>query len=311
MEKKKLISIAMPVFNEEKGLENFYAQLSTVIDRLDYNFEIIFVNDGSTDNSLNVLASFYKKDKRIKILDLSRNFGHQNALIAGIDQATGDAVILLDVDLEDNPKYIVSFIEHWNEGYQVVYAKRGKRNVSFLRNICFGVFHKINRIISSVDVDVSGIFCLMDRTVVKHMQDFSEREKYIPGLRSWVGFKQIGIITVRDARYDNNPRVSFRNLVKLAFDSFTSFSSVPLKISIFFGILFSFFSFVGIGVVIFLKLFLKVAILGWASTVSLILLMGGIQLICIGLQGEYIARIFNEVKRRPNYIIKDKIGVDK
>ncbi|HSA31799.1 MAG TPA: glycosyltransferase, partial [Candidatus Omnitrophota bacterium] len=169
----------------------------------------------------------------------------------------------------------------------------------------------INRIISSVDVDVSGIFCLMDRTVVKHMQDFSEREKYIPGLRSWVGFKQIGIITVRDARYDNNPRVSFRNLVKLAFDSFTSFSSVPLKISIFFGILFSFFSFVGIGVVIFLKLFLKVAILGWASTVSLILLMGGIQLICIGLQGEYIARIFNEVKRRPNYIIKDKIGVDK
>lgn len=310
MDEKKLISIVMPVFNEEHGLDNFYAQLSNVIDKLDYNFEIIFVNDGSTDNSLNVLDSFYKKDKRIKILDLSRNFGHQNALTAGIDMATGDAVILLDVDLEDNPKYIISFIDHWNEGYQVVYAKRSKRNVSVFKKFCFNIFHKINFIISSVDVGAAGIFCLMDHCVVKYMQEFREREKYIPGLRSWVGFKQIGIDTVRDARYDNKPRVKFRGLCKLAFDSFTSFSSVPLKISIFFGICFSFLSFIGIAIVVSMKLFFKTAILGWASTISLILLMGGIQLICIGLQGEYISRIFNEVKKRPSYIIKDRIGFD-
>lgn len=308
MDKRKLISVVMPVFNEEKGLDNFYSRLKSVLDKLDYNFELIFVNDGSIDGSLNILKSLYKNDKRIKILNLSRNFGHQNALTSGMDQAKGEAVILLDVDLEDNPKYIASFIDHWNEGYQVVYAKRGKRKVSALRKICFIVFHKINRMISSVKIDASGIFCLMDHSVVKHMREFSEREKYIPGLRSWVGFKQIGIDTVRDARYDNNPRVKFSSLFKLAFDSFTSFSSAPLKISIFFGIFFSMLSFIGIVIVVALKLIFKSAILGWASTISIILLLGGIQLICIGLQGEYIARIFNEVKKRPSYIVKDRIG---
>jgi len=308
MRKKKLISIVMPVFNEEKGLDIFYSQLKNVIDQLEYDFELIFVNDGSGDSSLNVLTSFYEKDKRIKILNLSRNFGHQNALTSGIDQAKGEAVILLDVDLEDNPKYIVSFIEQWNNGYQVVYAKRGKRKVSVLRKICFSVFHKINHMISSVHIDAAGTFCLMDQDVVKYMQEFSEREKYIPGLRTWVGFKQIGIDTVREARYDNSPRVKFSSLFRLAFDSFTSFSSAPLKISIFFGIFFSLLSFIGIAIVVALKLIFKLAIVGWASTISVILLLGGIQLICIGLQGEYIARIFNEVKRRPSYIVKDRIG---
>jgi len=310
MDKKKLISVVMPVFNEDKGLDIFYNQLRNIINKLAYDFELIFVNDGSVDNSLGVLIGLYKNDQRIKIIDLSRNFGHQNALTAGIDQAKGEAVILLDVDLEDDPEYIQPFINSWNEGYQVVYAKRGARKVSTLRRICFSIFHKLNRRISSVDVGASGIFCLMDRTVVRHMQNLIERDKYIPGLRSWIGFKQVGIDTVRNARYDAKPRVKFGSLFKLAFDSFTSFSVLPLKISMFFGIVFSLLSFMGIAAVVTLKIFFKLAILGWASTISIILLLGGIQLICIGLQGEYIGRIFNEVKKRPNYIIRDKIGFD-
>jgi len=310
MDKKKLISIVVPVFNEDNGLGNFYNQLKNVINKLVYDFEIIFVNDGSVDNSLDVLISLHKNDKRIRVMDLSRNFGQQNALTAGIDQAKGEAVILLDVDLEDNPEYIVFFIDYWNKGYQVVYARRGKRKTSTLRKICFGIFHRANCIISSVNTDAAGTFCLMDRTAVEQMQKLTERDKYIPGLRSWVGFRQIGIDTIRGSRYDNMPRVKFSSLFKLAFDSFTSFSTVPLKISMFFGILFSLLSFLGIGVVIALKVIFKLAIVGWASTISIILLLGGVQLICIGLQGEYIARIFNEVKNRPNYIIRDKIGFD-
>lgn len=311
MDNKKFISIVMPVFNEDKGLDNFYNQLKNVINKLAYDFEIIFVNDGSVDNSLNVLVSLYKNDKRIKIMDLSRNFGQQNAITAGIDQAKGEAVILLDVDLEDNPAYIVSFIDYWNQGYQVVYARRGERKVSILRKICFGIFHKTNRMICSLNIEAAGTFCLMDREVIEHFKNFTERDKYIPGLRSWIGFKQIGINTIRQARYDNNPRVKFSSLLKLAFDSFTSFSNLPLKISMFLGIIFSLLSFIGVIIVIMLKLIFKLAILGWASTISIILLLGGIQLICLGLQGEYIARIFNEVKNRPNYIIRDKIGFDK
>jgi len=310
MDNKKLISIVMPAFNEETGLGILYDRLAAVINKLSYNFEIIFVNDGSTDNSFRILASLHEKDRRIKIIDLSRNFGHQNALTAGIDHAQGEAVILMDVDLEDNPEYISSFIDYWNDGYDVVYAKRNKRKVSGIRKICFYIFHKVNRMISNIDVGNAGIYCLMSRKVVRHMKNFTERDKYIPGLRSWIGFKQIGIDTVRDARYDNNPRVKFGSLFKLAFDSFTSFSTVPLKISMFLGALFSLLSFIGIVIVIVLKIFFKTAIQGWASTISVILLLGGIQLICIGLQGEYLARVFNEVKNRPNYIVNDKIGFD-
>lgn len=305
---KKLISIVMPVFNERDGLKIFYVQLIKIADKLDYDFEFIFVNDGSSDGSLDALISLAKSDKRVRIIDFSRNFGQQSALTAGIDQAQGDAVILSDVDLEDDPAYILSFVDYWAKGYQVVYAKRAERKASFLRKMCFSIFHKINSAISSVNVDAAGAFCLMDREVVRHFKELTERDKYIPGLRSWIGFKQIGIPAIRNARYDNKPRVKLGSLFKLAFDSYTSFSTLPLKIAMFLGIFFSLLSFVGVAVVIMLKLVFKLAILGWASTISIILLLGGIQLICMGLQGEYLARIFNEVKKRPAYIIRDKIG---
>lgn len=310
MGKNKLISVVMPVFNEATGLGSFYNRLKNITVCLAYDFEFIFVNDGSSDSSFDLLLQLHNKDERIKIIDLSRNFGQQNALTAGIDLAKGDAVILLDVDSEDNPDYIASFIDYWEKGYQVVYARRGKRKVSFLKNVCFAVFHRINRLICSVNTDATGTFCLMDHKVVTHMRQLTETDKYIPGLRSWVGFKQIGIEAERGKRYDNKPRVKLNSLFRLAFNSFTSFSTLPLKISIMLGIAFSLLSFIGIAIVIARKLIFKLAILGWASTLSIILLLGGIQLVCIGLQGEYIARIFNEVKNRPNYIIREIIGFD-
>jgi dolichol-phosphate mannosyltransferase len=307
---KTLLSVVIPVFNEAGILQELYRSLRDVIGRIGCAYEIIFVNDGSSDGSLTVLLSLHDKDRNVKIVNLSRNFGHQNAVMAGIDCAGGDAVVLMDADLEDDPKHIASFVEQWRQGNDVVYALRAKRSDALLRKIAFGLFHAMNKKLSSIDIDATGIFCLMDKKIVVYLKQLTERDMYIPGLRKWIGFKQIGIEVPRNRRYDNSPRVKTGHLFKLAFDSFTSFSTLPLKLSIFLGILFSLASFVGIMIVIILKLWFKVAMLGWTSLMSVILLVGGVQLICMGLQGEYISRIFNEVKNRPHFIISDKIGFD-
>lgn len=306
----KLISIVMPVFNEELGLEPLYRDLNEALENLPYDFEFIFVNDGSSDGSLSMLMSLRRKDVRVRIINFSRNFGQQNALKAGMDNSQGDAVVLMDSDLEDNPKAIKDFIKNWEEGYDVVYAKRCGRKTSFIRKTMFGAFHALNNLISDIKIDRAGIFCLMDKKVTEFMKNFTERDKYLPGLRSWVGFKQIGIEVNRGLRYDKTPRVKMGNLFKLALDSFISFSAAPLKVSMFFGFLFSALSFAGIVVIFMLKIFFGLAVQGWASLASIILFIGGVQLICIGLLGEYIARIFNEVKKRPDYIISDKIGFE-
>ena len=306
--KNKLISIVLPVFNEARGLPLLYSRLRPVMDVPGFDFEVIFVNDGSVDGTFEVLAGFHAQDARVKIIDLSRNFGHQNALMAGIDHAAGDAVILMDADLEDDPAAIPSFLDLWGQGYAVVYARRAGRQVPWFEKACFDLFHKINQMISRVQMDATGIFCLMDRKVVGHLRKLTETDRYIPGLRAWIGFRQIGIDVPRGMRAQGSSRVGFRRLFKLAFDSFTAFSTAPLKVSMVLGILFSFLSLAGIMVVVVMKLWFKVAIQGWASTISIILLLGGVQLICIWLQGEYLARIFNEVKNRPLYIVNGKIG---
>lgn len=308
MSNRKVISIVMPVFNEQDVLRILYKRIIEIIEPLNYEFELLFVDDGSVDNSLNILCDIQKTDNRVQMLELSRNFGHQNALTGGIDYADGDAVILMDVDLEDNPGHIVYFIEQWEQGYNVVYAKRGRRQVNFLKRALFSLFHKINNRITDINLDPAGIFCLMDRKAVELIKNLPERNRYIPGLRKWVGLSQIGIIVDRDKRYDNTSRVRTRALFNLAFDSFVSFSTVPLQLSMLLGLLFSFLSFLGIITIVVLKLTWDLPVQGWASTICIILLIGGIQLICIWLQGEYISRIFHEVKNRPNYIVQNKIG---
>jgi len=306
----KIISIVLPVFNEEAVLKELHQKLSEVISKRSERFEIIFVNDGSVDKSLAVLLDIRKQDNRICILDFSRNFGHQNSLNAGLRETKGDAVILMDADLEDSPKDILKFLEKWDIGYEVVYAIRKNRNVPWLKSLLFKLFHKLNNRLSTIDMEAAGIFSLMDRAVVNAIININERNLYLPGLRSWVGFKQIGIEVDRGVRYDASPRVGIFRLYKLAFDSFTAFSSNLLSLPILVGLVFFATSIMAIIVIVILKIFYDIGPWGWASLVSIILLISGIQFAFIGLIGEYISRIMLEVKGRPLYIIRSKYMQD-
>ena len=308
--KNKGISIVLPVFNEEVILKELHQKLSEVISKRSEQFEIIFVNDGSVDKSLAILLSIRKEDNRVCILDFARNFGHQVALNAGLREATGDAVILMDSDLEDSPKDILKFLEQWDLGYEVVYAIRKKRQVSWLKSLFFKFFHKFNKRVSTINMEAAGIFSLMDRRVVNEMISINEHNPYLPGLRSWVGFKQIGIEIDRGGRYDSSPRVSISQLYKLAFDSFTSFSGNLLSLPIIIGFVFFAISILALIVIVILKMFYGVGPWGWASLASIILFLSGIQFAFIGLLGEYISRIMEEVKGRPLYIIRKKYMQD-
>jgi polyisoprenyl-phosphate glycosyltransferase len=308
--KNKFISIVLPVFNEEKILKELHLKLSEVISKRSEQFEIIFINDGSVDKSLAFLLDIRKQDSRVCVLDFTRNFGHQVALNAGLKEAKGDAVILMDSDLEDFPKDILKFLEQWNLGYEVVYAIRKNRKVSWLKHLFFKLFHKFNKRISTINVEASGIFSLMDRAVVNEMISINEHNPYIPGLRSWVGFKQIGIELDRGGRYDLSPRVSIPQLYKLAFDSFTSYSGNLLSLPIIIGFVFFTISILSLIVIVILKMFYDVGPWGWASLASIILFLSGIQFAFIGLLGEYISRIMEEVKGRPLYIIRKKYMQD-
>jgi dolichol-phosphate mannosyltransferase len=307
---KKIISIIIPIYNEENIIKYLIQRLQSTVDRLDFNFEFIFVNDGSSDNSLELLTDLMKTDKRIKIVDLSRNFGQQMALTAGIDYAKGDAVILMDSDMEDKPEDIAKFLEKWREGYEVVYAIRKERKVSFLKKICFGIFHVLNKMLSEVPMEPAGIFGLINRRAVEKLKNLKEQARFIPGLRSWVGFRQVGIELERGERYDQKPRVNFGKLVILALNSYFSFSKKPLMLASLLGIFLSFLSFSAAILIIIFRFAMKFKVPGWASMVVIILFIASMQFICIGIIGEYIGRIFDEVKRRPLYIVDNLYGFD-
>ena len=308
--KTPLLSIVVPVYNEEKGIPVFYQALTSALKGAAVGLEIIFINDGSTDASWGLLRELRSRDAHVKLIDLSRNFGHQNALTAGIESAQGDAVVLMDMDMEDKPETVIEFLAKWREGYEIVYAIRDRRQVSLVMRFFYKLFHWLNALISDFQMEAAGIFCLMDRRVVDEFKKFPERDRYIPGLRVWVGFKQLGIKSDRGRRYDGRSRVGVIKLIKLAADSIFSFSTLPLRFAILFGLFFSFLSFCIVAAVIWIKLFTNLAIPGWASILSAVMLIGGIQLICMGFQGEYLLRVFNEVKKRPNYIVREALGFE-
>jgi len=304
--REKKISVVLPVYNEEGVLEELHEGLIEVAKHRSEKFEFLFINDGSIDGSLEKLLECKKQDDRICVIDLARNFGHQNSLAAGLFESEGDAVILMDADLEDSPQDILKFLSKWDEGYQVVYGIRENRRTSFLKSLFFKLFHKVNRKLSVIDIEEGGIFGLMDRVVVDEIKKIKEYNLYLPGLRNWVGFKQLGIKVSRGARYDNSPRVTIIQLYKLAFNSFTSFSKNLLSLPLFIGLTLFFTSLIALFIIISLKIFYNVGPWGWASLVSVILLISGLQFAFIGLIGEYIFRIMSEVKGRPLYIIKEK-----
>ncbi len=312
MDEKVDLSIVIPIFNEDETIGELWNRLSAVLKRLAEKTEVIFVNDGSRDQSLLMLACLSQQHSEIKVISLSRNFGHQCALTAGIDHASGRAVVLMDGDLQDAPEAILQFLAAWKQGYSVVYAIRQKRKESMIKRAAFKVFYQIQNSLSSVSLPLdAGIFSLMDRKVVDVLKQMPERNRYLSGLRAYSGFSQVGVLVERGPRYRGEPRVSLFKLFKLAFDGIFSFSTIPLRLATFLGLFCAFFSFV-IGLIgLYFKFVLGMEFLSWAYGLTTTFFIGGIQLLALGVIGEYIGRIYDEVKQRPYYVVEKKIGFEK
>lgn len=305
-----IYSIVIPVYNEEENLLELYHRLKKVLVNLDELYEIIFVNDGSMDRTRDIIYELRNSDPNIKLISFSRNFGHQTSVSAGLDFASGHATIMMDGDLQDPPEIIPRLIEKWQEGYKVVYALRKKRKEGLFKRFAYSTFYRLLKKISYIDIPLdSGDFSLIDRKVVDLLIKMPERNKFIRGLRAWVGFQQIGIEYERDKRYAGEPKYSLNKLLNLALDGLISFSYAPLKLATSFGFVVSGFAFFG-AIFTFIQRITIGTIPGFATTVISILFLGGIQLMTIGILGEYIGRIYDEVKQRPLYIVEEIIGFD-
>ena len=298
-----LLSVIIPVFNEEEIVAETYRVLEEELKNVEH--ELIFVNDGSKDRTREIVEGLLPGNPNNKIVNFSRNFGHQAAFSAGLDHATGDAVVIIDGDLQDPPSLIHEMLEKWREGYQVVYAQRNKRKgeTIFKRFTAFAFYRIIGKL-TSIDIPPdTGDFRLMDRCVVNQLTNLPERSRFLRGLVCWVGFNKIGVKYDRAERTAGTSKYPLKKMMRLAFDGITGFSSAPLKISFYLGFTAVI---VGFGLLVWsiLEKFLNPAttVPGWASLMTAIVFFGGVQLISIGILGEYIGRIYDEVKQRPLYI---------
>jgi dolichol-phosphate mannosyltransferase len=304
-------SLIVPVYNEEKTLLEMYRRVSAVMDRLDGTVELILVNDGSRDRSLAILRDLQQKDPRVCYLSFARNFGHQIAVTAGLNFTSGEAVIILDADLQDPPELIPDLIEKWRQGYQVVYAQRTQRRQEgwFKRFTAYAFYRLLNRL---ADIDIptdTGDFCLMDRQVVDILNSMPERNRYLRGLRAWVGFSQTSIQFEREPRFAGEVKYTFRKSLALAINGLVSFSKVPLRISTYVGLGSALMALVMAGLVLYWRLSdTHSPLTGYATIAIAIFFLGAVQLVSIGILGEYIGRIYEEVKGRPLYTLAEVGG---
>jgi polyisoprenyl-phosphate glycosyltransferase len=304
MKSDVVISIVSPVFNEEECLEQFYAELNYVLEGLNCEYEVVLVDDGSVDRSAEIMRWIHASNPRWRIVHLARNFGHQAALSAGLDLARGQCVVAMDSDLQDRPSAIPGMLDLWRQGYQVVYAVRQKRKEGVLKRFLYRAFYRLFKLLAEVDIPLdSGDFSLMDRRVVNAIKELPEHGRFVRGLRSWAGFRQIGLEVERDARAAGTPKYTFLSLFKLASDGIFGFSRVPLRILTAVGGMFLSLSFVYLFVILILRLTGSFELPGWTTTVSFVILFGAMQLLSLGLLGEYVGRIYDEVKGRPVYIL--------
>lgn len=303
------ISVIVPVYDEEEVLPAFYDRLSASLGTLPCTAEILFVNDGSRDGTSAVLAGLAARDDRVKVLTLTRNFGHQAALCAGLDHCSGDAAVLIDADLQDPPELIRDFYAQWKQGCQVVFGMRRRLEEGFLKRGIYHLFYRLLHMLADIDIPLdTGDFSLIDRAVVLSLTALPERTRFLRGLRSWVGLRQVGMEYVREARHGGESKYSVAELFKLAFDGIVSFSTTPLKLALYMGLLVSAGGFLGILFLVYLRLKHSFDLPGWTSLTVIVLFLGGIQLVTIGIVGEYIARIYDEVKFRPLYLVAQRIG---
>lgn len=306
------ISVVIPIFNEQENLPELLRRTSASLTSTNREWEMILVDDGSRDTSAQLIRAAHAADSRIKLIVLSRNFGHQPAITAGIHHAAGQAVILIDGDLQDPPELIPDLVSKWAEGNQVVLAKRRSRAESGAKGLGFRLFYPLFRRVSDLpDASDAGIFGLMDRAVVDHFNKLPERNRYIPGLRQWLGFKQAAVEYDRQERAAGQPKQTLTRLIKYAMDGMISFSNRPLRAATYFGFFVSAISFL-LAIYYFLTFFIfkKTAGGGFTTIILCVLFLGGIQLITIGVLGEYIGRIYEEIKQRPLYVVAEKLGVE-
>ncbi|WP_071393149.1 glycosyltransferase family 2 protein [Bacillus tuaregi] len=303
-----LITIIVPAYNEEDVLHKLYDRLKTVITSVPaYQFEILFVNDGSKDNTLSIIKKLREWDKRISYVNLSRNFGKEIAMLAGLDHAKGDAVIIIDADLQDPPELIPEMIKYWELGYDDVYAKRRTRSgETWFKKWSSSAFYKVLKKMSRIQIqENTGDFRLLDRRCVEALKQIREAQRYTKGMFSWIGFNKKEILFDRDPRAAGETKWNYPRLIDLAIEGVTSFTTTPLRLSAFLGFVISFFSFFYIVWIIAKTLIFGEKVAGYPSLMVVILFLGGIQLLSLGIIGEYLGRIFNETKNRPLYFVDE------
>jgi len=301
---KPVFSIIAPIFNEKGCFDELYRRVSAVMDTTGEEWEFVMVDDGSSDGSTDMIRELAKKEKRVRPVIFARNFGHQIAVTAGLDYCRGDAAIIIDADLQDPPEVILDLIAKWREGYQVVYAVRSEREgETWFKKITASAFYKIIYRITDVKIPMNtGDFRLLDRKVVDVMNTMRERHRFLRGMSAWVGYKSIGVSYKRAARFAGTTKYPFKKMIKLAFTAITSFSYLPLQMAMVFGFISAGLSIVAIPVVAILRLIGSQFFFGQATTLIAVLFLGGVQLICLGILGEYVGRIYDEAKGRPLYI---------
>jgi polyisoprenyl-phosphate glycosyltransferase len=306
MENKIVCSVVVPMYNEEEVVMESYKRLKEVMDSMNETYEIIFVNDGSRDRTPLIINEICEKDDKIKLIDFSRNFGHQIAITAGMDYAEGEAIVVIDGDLQDPPEVIPLMLKKWREGYDVVYGKRLERKGdSFFKKFTAAVFYRFLKKMTDVDIPIdTGDFRLIDRKVCEALKQVNERNRYIRGIISWLGFKQTGVEFSRDKRFAGTTKYPLKKMLRFAADAIASFSYKPLKLATYIGFTISFMSFIYLLYVLYLKFFTSITVVGWTSILVVTLLSNGIILMILGIIGGYIGRIYDEAKGRPLYIVK-------
>jgi dolichol-phosphate mannosyltransferase len=308
-----MISVVVPIFNERENLPELRRRLTEALDATGHDWEAVLVDDGSADGSAAIISGFHADDPRIKLIELSRNFGHQPAVTAGIRHATGDCVVLIDGDLQDPPEVIPRLVEQWDRGHQVVLGERRSRaDGGGARGLGFRLFYPVLHCVTDLpDGPDAGIFGLMDRAVVEEFDKLPERNRFIPGLRSWLGFSRTSVLYDRDGRAAGKPKQSLPRLVHYAMDAIFSFSYKPLRAATYLGLVVSTVAFVlAAWYLVTFFAFHKQAGSGFTTLVLCVLFLGGVQLICVGILGEYVGRIYEEVKQRPLYVVKARTGFD-
>ena len=304
---KLTYSIVVPIYNEKDNIPELYRRVSEVMKQTRKRWELVLVDDGSTDGSTDMILELAKKDKNVRPVIFARNFGHQIAITAGWDYARGDAVVIIDADLQDPPELILEMAEKWNEGYEVVYAVRAERKgESWFKLWTASLFYRIIFRITDVEIPLdTGDFRLMDRKVVDVLKSMRERHRFPRGMSAWVGFKQIGVKYKRAARTAGETKYPFRKMFRLALNAITGFSYFPLQVATYIGFISAGIAAIAIPIVIYLRLTGSQAFFGQATTLIAVLFLGGVQLISLGILGEYIGRLYDEAKGRPLYIVRE------